>query len=246
MQLLSPIGVLLAFATIIGGSILKGSGLHALWSAAAFVVVFVGTFSAILVQTPASTLKRAVTMLPWIVKPPAQDAQALIAKVVEWSGVARRQGLLGLEAEVQAENDQFTKRGLQLLVDGSEPEAIRGILEVELSARQHSETLAAKVWESAGTYAPTMGIIGAVMGLMAVMENLSDPSKLGPGIAGAFVSTVYGIASANLLLLPISSKLKGVVHSQSQLREMIAEGLISIAEGDNPRNIETKLQGFLQ
>ncbi len=246
MQFLSPIGVVLAFATIMGGAVLKGSGLHSLWSAAACVVVFIGTTSAILVQTPGTTLRRALGMIPWIFKPPAQDAQALISKVAEWSGIARRQGLLGLEAQVQAEDNLFMKRGLQLLVDGSEPDAIRGILDVELSARQHSDIVAAKVFESAGTYAPTMGIIGAVMGLMAVMENLSDPSKLGPGIAGAFVSTVYGIGAANLLLLPIASKLKGVVHSQSQLREMVAEGIISIAEGENPRNIETKLQGFLQ
>jgi chemotaxis protein MotA len=245
MQLLSPIGIVLAFATIIVGCVLKGSGIHALWSAAAFVVVIVGTSSAILVQTPGTTLRRALGMLGWIVRPPQSDAKALIGKVISWSETARRQGLLGLEAELEVESDSFTRKGLQLLVDGSEPDAIRTILEVELGAKQHTDTIAAKVFESAGTYAPTMGIIGAVMGLMAVMENLSDPSKLGPGIAGAFVSTVYGIASANLLLLPIAHKLKGVVHSQSQIREMIVEGLISIAEGENPRNIETKLQGFL-
>lgn len=242
---LSPIGVVLAFVTVIGGCILKGNSLHALWSGGALVVVFVGTTSAILVQTPQSTLSRALGMLAWIAKPPVLDAEGLIKKIIGWGEIARRQGLLGLEPELEAEQDAFAKKGLQLLVDGTEPEAIRGILEVELSTKQHSDNMAAKVFEAAGIYAPTMGIIGAVLGLMAVMANLSDPSKLGPGIAGAFVSTVYGIAGANLLLLPTSSKLKNVVHSQSQMREMVIEGIISIAQGENPRNIETKLQGFL-
>lgn len=245
MEALSLTGIVLAFAVVIFGSILKGSGLAALWSAAAFVVVIVGTSAAIMVQTRAPVLRRALRMARWVIHPPASDSQALIAKVLGWSEIARRQGLLGLESHFETEADPFAKKGLQLLVDGSEPEVIRGILEVEVAVKEHAEIEAAKVFEAAGTYAPTMGIIGAVMGLMAVMENLSDPSKLGPGIAGAFVSTVYGIASANLLLLPIASKLKGVIRGQAQQREMMIEGLIAIAEGENPRNIETKLQGFL-
>lgn len=244
MQKLTPIGIVLAFLTVIGGSILKGSGLHALWSAAALVVVFLGTGSAILVQTPGVTLTRALRILPWVVKPPAQDLPALVQKIIGWSETARRQGLLGLEPQIEAESDPFVKKGLQLLVDGTEPDGIRGILGVEVDGKRHTDLLAAKVFESAGTYAPTMGIIGAVMGLMAVMENLSDPSKLGPGIAGAFVSTVYGIGSANLLLLPIATKLKGLVNDHSREREMLIEGIAAIAEGENPRNIESKLRGF--
>ncbi|MCE5232929.1 MAG: flagellar motor protein [Mizugakiibacter sp.] len=245
MEVLSLTGIVMAFVVVIVGSILKGSGVAALWSAAAFMVVIVGTSSAIMVQTPSRVLRRALRMARWVIWPPASDSQALIAKVIGWSEIARRQGLLGLESHFEAETDPFAKKGLQLLVDGSEPDVIRGILEVDLAAKEHADTEAAKVFESAGIYSPTLGIIGAVMGLMAVMENLSDPSKLGPGIAGAFVSTVYGIASANLLLLPIASKLKGVIRGQSQQREMVVEGLIAIAEGENPRNIETKLQGFL-
>ncbi|GAP66758.1 flagellar motor protein [Mizugakiibacter sediminis] len=245
MEALSLTGIVLAFAVVIFGSILKGSGLAALWSAAAFVVVIVGTSAAIMVQTRAAVLRRALRIVRWVIRPPVSDSQALIAKVIGWSEIARRQGLLGLESHFEAEADPFAKKGLQLLVDGSEPEVIRGILEVDLAVKEHADIEAAKVFEAAGTYAPTMGIIGAVMGLMAVMENLSDPSRLGPGIAGAFVSTVYGIASANLLLLPIASKLKGLIRGQAQQREMMIEGLIAIAEGENPRNIETKLQGFL-
>lgn len=244
MQMMTPIGVVLAIATVLGGIVLKGSGVHALWSAAALVVVFVGTASAIFVQTPAQTLKRAVRMLPWVVQPPKIDAAGLIRMVVGWSDLARRQGLLGLEPQLDKERDVFVRKGLQLLVDGSEPDTIRGILGAEMDGRRHADLIAAKVFESAGTYAPTMGIIGAVMGLMAVMEHLSDPSKLGPGIAGAFVSTVYGIASANLLLLPLANKLKGLVNEHARTREMLIEGMVAIAEGENPRHIEAKLQGF--
>lgn len=245
MQLLSPIGIALAFITVIAGSLLKGIGLQALWSTAAFVVVIVGTASAILIQTTESTLRRAVHMVLWVAKPPAQDAKLLITQVVSWSTLARRQGLLGLESQISSVPDTFAKKGLQLLVDGTEPNVIRDILEVELSTRQHSDTDAAKVFESAGVYAPTMGIIGAVLGLMAVLQNLSEPNKLGPGIAGAFVSTIYGIGCAYLLMLPIATKLKGIIRTQARLGEMLIEGLIAIAEGENPRNIEVKLQGFL-
>jgi len=154
--------------------------------------------------------------------------------------------LLGLEAIAEAETNVFAKRGLQLLVDGSEPEAIRAILEVEISVKEHHENQAAKVYEGMGWYAPTVGILGAVMGLIHVMQNLADPSKLGSGIAVAFVATIYGVGFANLLCLPLANKMKAVVHNQIQYREMVVEGIISIAEGENPRNIELKLQGFLQ
>src|SRR5450432_102865 len=122
--------------------------------------------------------------------------------------------------------------------------SIRNLLEIELEVREHADTAAAKVFEGMGIYSPTLGIIGAVMGLMAVMQNLNDPSKLGHGIAAAFIATIYGIAFANLLFLPMGNKLKAVIHGQSQVRTMVIEGIIAIAQGENPRNIESKLQGY--
>ena len=122
---------------------------------------------------------------------------------------------------------------------------MRSVLEVEVLTREHSDLDAAKVFENAGAYSPTMGIIGAVMGLMAVMQNLADPSKLGHGIAAAFVATIYGVALANLWMLPMSARLKALIHKQTQMREILIEGLVSIAEGANPRQIEAKLQGYL-
>ena len=245
MDLLSLIGLILALVAIIGGSLLKGSGLAALWSGAAFVIVIVGTIAATMLQTPLDAMARAIRITRWIIRPPPYADQAMVEKIIEWSKVARTSGLLGLESFQEEEQDSFVAKALQLLVDGSEPDAIQTIMEVEVSTREESDLAAAKVYESLGIYAPTMGIIGAVMGLIAVMQNLSDPEYLGRGIAVAFVATIYGIASANLLFLPIAGKLKGIIQRQTRTREMVVEGIVSIARGENPRNIENKLNGFI-
>lgn len=245
MDRLSIIGLFLALASLVGGSILKGAGLSSLWSPAAFVIVIVGTVAAILLHTSPAIFRHAFRIVRWVVQPPASDRQALIRQIVEWSNIARRQGLLGLEPQVEMQDDPFLRKGLQLVVDGVEPDAIRHMLEIELSGQEHRDLAAAKVFEGMGIYAPTLGIIGAVLGLIAVMKNLADPSKLGHGIAAAFTATIYGIASANLLFLPVAAKLKGVIAHNSREREMIIEGLIAIAHGENPRNIETSLAGFV-
>ena len=245
MDILSLVGMTLAFVALIGGSILKGSGLKALFGAAAFVIVVLGTVAAILLQTPLATFMRAMKIVRWVFKPPAADPLAMIEKMVEWSKIARKQGLLGLESAVEQESDEFVKKGLQSLVDGGEPDAIRAGMEVELETRRHFDNSAAKVFEGMGIYCPTLGIIGAVMGLMAVMQNLADPSKLGHGIAAAFIATIYGISFANLFFLPMGNKLKSIVQSQSQVRQMTIEGIIAIAQGENPRNIESMLRGYL-
>lgn len=245
MDILSVVGFILAIVAVLVGAVLKGAGLKALLSAAAFMIVFVGTFASIFIQTPLPVFKLAMNRVGWIFKPPKMQAEALIQKIIEWSNIARKQGLLGLEPMIKQEEDSFVQKGLQLVVDGSEPDAIRGIMEVEMGVREHADTRAAKVWEGMGIYAPTLGIIGAVLGLMAVMQNLADPSKLGTGIAAAFTATIYGIGLANLFFLPMAGKLKGIVAEQSQVREMIIEGMISIAQGENPRAIESKLHGYL-
>lgn len=245
MDVVSIIGTILAFLVLIVGAILKGTDVSALWNPAAFVIVFGGTVAAVLLHTQGKVLKQAVGMLGMVYRPPVLQPANLILRVVGWSEVSRRQGLLGLESQIDEEFDPFVKKGLQLLVDGSEPEALRSVLELELETREHADLSAAKVFENAGIYSPTMGIIGAVLGLMAVMRDLTDPAKLGHGIAAAFVATIYGISLANLLLLPIGSRLKSVIHKQTQVREIIVEGLVAIAKGDNPRQIESKLQGYL-
>jgi len=245
MDLLTVAGLLLALVAVVVGAILKGAGAAALVSLAALMIVLVGTVAAICVQTPLATLRRAIGMLPWIVRPPGIAGQAVIDRIVDWSRTARRKGLLGLESEIDAVDDPFMRRGLQLVVDGTDPERLRGILEVELDAREEDELAAARVVESMGVYSPTLGIIGAVLGLMAVLQNLEDPARLGQGIAAAFTATVYGIGFANLLFLPAAAKLKALIARQTRRRVMVIDGLAAVAEGENPRAIAARLQGYL-
>ena len=245
MDILSILGLVLALNAILVGAVLKGAGVMALVSAAAFMIVVVGTIAAIFIQTPLPVMRRALKIFPWVLRPPVRDSKAQIAKIVEWSNTARKQGLLGLEPTIARESDEFVKKALQLVVDGSEPESISAVMYVELNMREHSDVNAAKVFEGMGIYSPTLGIIGAVLGLMAVLQNLADPSKLGHGIAAAFTATVYGIGLANLLFLPVASKLKAIIQRQTQFREMVIDGMLCIAQGENPRSIEAKLQGYL-
>lgn len=245
MDILSIIGLILAACALLVGAVLKGAGLHSLVSSAAFMIVIVGTVASICVQTPLPVMKHALRIFPWLFRPPTMQRPDLIKKMVEWSNTARKQGLLGLEPLIEKESDDFVRKGLQLVVDGSEPEVIRNTLEVDMHVREQADTRAAKVFEGMGIYAPTLGIIGAVLGLMAVLQNLADPSKLGHGIAAAFTATIYGIGLANLFFLPVASKLKVAISRQSEAREMVIEGMISIAQGENPRSIESKLQGYL-
>lgn len=246
MDIISLVGTILAFVVICVGTILKGSTLAALWNPAAFVIVVLGTVAAVMVQTPGKILKQAGRLFVWVYKPPAIDVESSIEKVVNWAELARKSGLLSLEPDLENETDEFTKTGLTLLIDGTDANEIRHVLEIEKEVEEHGLNNAAKVFETAGVYSPTMGIIGAVMGLMAVMQNLSDPSKLGHGIAAAFVATIYGVGIANLLALPMASRLKGHVHKQGNAREVIIEGLAGISQGANPKQLRSRLESFLE
>ncbi|MGZ4959770.1 MAG: flagellar motor protein [Methylomonas sp.] len=245
MDFLSIIGVLIGFAAIIGGNLLGGGDIGALVNFHAFIIVVGGTLGATLLQFPPKVFMRSMRILVWIFKPQKLHLKLQIDKIVRWSTLARKEGLLGLEAIIDSEKDGFAKKGLQLLVDGNEPEVIRDCLEVELTTKEHLDIQAARVFEAMGGYSPTIGIIGAVIGLIHVMQNLAKPELLGNGIATAFVATIYGVGLANLLFIPIANKLKTHIFHASQAREMVIDGISSIAEGENPRNIELKLSGFL-
>jgi len=245
MDFLSIIGVILAFAAVLGGNWLEGGHIDALANGPALIIVLGGTIGAALLQTPISSFLRAMRMVGMVFFPPKLDLNAAIEKMVVWSTRARKEGLLGLEEEVDTEEDLFIRKGMQLLVDGSDPADIRHALEVELDSHEQQDIQATKFFEAMGGYAPTVGIIGAVMGLIHVMQNLSDPSRLGGGIATAFVATIYGVALANLFMLPFAAKLKSLVLKQTHYRELIIEGYVAISEGENPRAVEYKLQGFL-
>lgn len=245
MDLLSLIGVIIAFAALVGGNFLEGGSWASLVNGPAALIVLGGTVGAAILQTPMRALKRAMALSKWVFQPPSLKFQTGINRVVAWAIAARREGLLGLENLSETEKDRFARKGLQLLVDGSEPDVIRHVMETDLIVAEQRDEEAVQFFESMGGYAPTIGIIGAVMGLIHVMRHLDDPSQLGPGIAVAFVATIYGVGLANLLLLPVANKLKACIKEQSQYRELIIEGIISIADGENPKAIEMKLSGYL-
>jgi len=204
MDVISILGLLIGLAAILGGQWLEGGHLSSLLQPTAFVIVMGGTFGAVMLQSPFATFMQGMAMAKWVFAPPVLAQRELIERIADWSHTARREGLLALDGYLAELDDPFLRKGLQLLVDGAEPDRVREVLEVEISAQEDQMKLAAKIWESAGGYAPTIGILGAVMGLIHVMENLSDPSKLGAGIAVAFVATIYGVGSANLIFLPVA------------------------------------------
>ncbi len=245
MDRISLAGLVVGLLAIIGGQILEGGHLGSLSQPAALVIVVGGTLGAVMLQSTTSTFMRGLRMAKWVWLPPVVDQQKLISQITGWSQVSRREGLLALDAIVEQLTDSFTRKGLQLLVDGAEPERLREVLEVEIGTFEQEMKLAARIWEAAGGYSPTIGILGAVLGLIHVMENLSDPSKLGGGIAVAFVATIYGVGLANLVYLPIANKLKAHINRMIVQREMLIDGLVGIANGDNPRIIESRLQGYL-
>lgn len=245
MDILSIVGVVLAFGAILLGQYLEGGHLASLLNGPAILIVGGGTLGAAMLQSSLQSFMRSIRMLFWLVRPPRLDTVEALDQILNWCQLARKEGLLGLERVVESVDDLFTRKGLQLLVDGNEPGTIRQTLEMDADVRESRDMAAAKVFESMGGYAPTIGIIGAVMGLIHVMGNLADPSKLGGGIAVAFVATIYGVALANLFFLPAAGKLKSIVRDRSRYEELVTEGLIAIAEGENPRIIETRLQGLL-
>ena len=245
MDPLSILGLVLGLGAILLGQFLEGGHATTLLNGPAILIVLGGTIGAVMLQSSLATFVRAMRMTSWVFFPPLQPAREAVEQIVGWSQVARKEGLLGLETVAEKETDPFAQKGLQLLVDGSEPETIRSTLEVDLLVRETRDLQAARVYESMGGYSPTIGIIGAVMGLIHVMGNLADPSRLGSGIAVAFVATIYGVGLANLVFLPVANKLKTLVQAQSQSREMVVAGIVAIAEGENPRNIEIRLLGYL-
>ena len=204
-----------------------------------------GTLGAVLLQSPLRQFLLGMKMSRWVFVPPLLDAAALVEHIGAWSSISRKEGLLALDTYVEGIDDAFVRKGLQLVVDGTDPLILKQMLEVEIDSFNDFHRQGARVWEAAGGYAPTIGILGAVMGLIQVMENLSDPTRLGAGIAVAFVATIYGVGLANLAFLPVANKLKALVARQVLMREMLVDGLVGIAKGENPRLITGRLKGYL-
>jgi chemotaxis protein MotA len=240
VDLTSLLGLALALAGIFVGHTLDGGKFSSLIQPAAFAIVVVGTFGAVLLQTKSNAFVRGVRMLRWVFVTPPDRRQALAREIHLWSLSARRDGLLSLE-QYMAKADPFIQKGLRLVVDGIQPDKLRSLMHTEINNYEFRERQAARIWESAAGYAPTVGILGAVLGLIHVMENLSDPSKLGAGIAVAFVSTVYGVGLANLLFYPVGNKLKGIVAERVLQYEILTDVFHDIATGDTTRVLEERI-----
>ena len=245
MDLLTVIGFILAIGAIVGGQLLEGGHVSSIVQLTAAVIVIGGTVGAVMVNYPMAIFLKALANSKMIFFNVHMDSRAMIAQIVQLATLSRKQGLLALEDKLKTLKDPFLKKGLQLVIDGTEAKAIREILEIEVEQFEDENNLSGKVYESLGGFAPTIGILGAVLGLIHVMENLADPSKLGSGIAVAFVATIYGVGSANLLFLPMGGKIKLKTRELVLARQLIIEGLVSLSQAENPKMIEEKLSGYL-
>jgi len=238
-------GLLLAATALIGGHFLEGGSLGMILQITAMVIVFGGTMAAVFISFPRAQLLQAWQEFHQIFREPKDEAPAYLARIIEFAYRGRREGMLSLEKELATIPDPFFRRGLQLVIDGHNHQKIREVLEVELDHLEENGLVPARVFETAGGYAPTIGILGAVLGLIHVMQHLTEPAKLGVGVAVAFVATVYGVASANLFFLPIGHKLRLRNQKRMLVKEMVMAGILGLAHGDHPRLIEEKLRGFL-
>ena len=245
MDWASVAGIVLALAGLLLGHSLEGGKFASLVQPAAFAIVVVGTFGAVLLQTEKQTFLRGVRMVRWVFRPPPSQRAKLARDIALWSLHARRDGLLSLEPYMLGSKDKFIQKGLRLVVDGISADKLRGLLETEVTAYEYGQRQAAKIWESAAGYSPTIGILGAVLGLIHVMENLGDPAKLGNGIAVAFVSTVYGVGLANLFYHPVGNKLKNIVAETVTQYEILTDVFHDIASGDHSRVIEERVASLL-
>jgi chemotaxis protein MotA len=239
------LGIPAAIVVILLAQWFEGAPVRGLWQPTAALVVFGGTLTAILVSYPGRVVWRTAREVKEAFVRPAEPEQPLLARLMMYAHIVRRKGIVALEPEIDHAEDPFLRAALVLAVDGTTAKHARHILEIESDARREHDEAPADVLETAAGYSPTLGILGAVLGLIHVMQGLGDPSKLGNGIAVAFVATVYGVAAANLVLLPLATKLRGRARQNAIDREIIIEGIVAVQDGINPRVIEQKLRGFL-
>ena len=238
-------GLVLAIGGILLGLKLEGGNLGQVLQPTAAMIVFGGTLGAILIQYPLPVALHAFRRLAQVFVEPEQDAQSTIELLVKYANQARRGGIISLDNELANINEPFMRRALTLAVDGTDPQELRKIMELELDNKEEQEEKIPQLFESAGGFSPTIGIIGAVLGLIQVMQHLDKIDEVGKGIAVAFVATLYGVGAANLILLPAAGKLKIRIRDEQIIREMTIEGAVSILEGMNPRMLREKLLGFL-
>jgi chemotaxis protein MotA len=245
MDLGTLLGIVVALAGILVGQAIEGGSVFQILQPTAAMIVFGGTLGAVMISFPMSVLKQAAADLMHILKEDSTQPNDVIDEVVRFTNKARREGIISLEKDAAGVKDEFFRKSIMMAVDGSEPKELRQTMEVELQYMEERGEHTPKVYEAAGGYSPTIGIIGAVLGLIQVMQHLDNIDEVGKGIAVAFVATIYGVASANIFFLPAAGKLKFKHRKRMIIKEMMLEGTLGILEGQNPRLIETKLTAFL-
>jgi len=241
----SIIGILVAVTGIVAGLMIEGGSVGQILQPTAAMIVFGGTLGAVMLQFPLATVVSAFKRAARVFVGQKRDADQALKQILDFANKARRSGIVSLDQDLNKIKDPFLKQAVMLAVDGTEPSELRSIMEMQIENRHQDDDRIPAVFESAGGFAPTIGIIGAVLGLIQVMQHLDKIDEVGKGIAVAFVATIYGVGAANLVLLPSAGKLKIQIQEERLHREMMLEGVVSILEGMNPRMIEVKLQSFL-
>jgi chemotaxis protein MotA len=241
----SILGILIAIAAIVTGLLIEGGSLRQVLQPTAAMIVFGGTLGAVMLQFPLATVLAAFKKAVQVFLHQAKNGDQALKQIVDFANKARRSGIVSLDQDLGRIQDPFLKQAIMLAVDGTEPSELRKIMEIEIEKRAEDEERVPAIFESAGGFSPTIGIIGAVLGLIQVMQHLDKIEEVGRGIAVAFVATIYGVGAANLILLPSAGKLKLRIQEERVHKEMMLEGVVSIVEGMNPRMIEIKLQSFL-
>jgi chemotaxis protein MotA len=245
MDIASIGGIVLAIVGILAGMMIEGGSIAQITQPTAALIVVGGTTGAVMLQFPLKTFLAALKQAMKIFISGGADGDEVLKQLVQFANKARKSGIVSLDQDLASVSDPFLKQALMLAIDGTEPSEVRKIMQMELDNKAEMEEKIPQVFEAAGGYSPTVGIIGAVLGLIQVMQHLDNINEVGRGIAVAFVATIYGVAMANLICLPAAGKLKIRHREEQMVKEMMLEGVISILEGMNPRMMETKLKTFL-
>src|SRR5919107_1212503 len=245
MKAATAIGIGVATLGLLGGAMMEGTSPVAFLNIPALLIVLGGTFGVCMASSGMEAMKRLPALYKKVMSGEQEELGDKVVELVRYADRARRDGLLALEEELEGIDDEYLKKGLQLVVDGTDPDLVRDILEAEIEGMTARHRHATEPFDKAGGFAPTMGIIGTVMGLVHVLENLAAPATLGPAISGAFIATLYGVGSANVIFLPTANKLKALSEEEIELRTMTLEGILSIQAGDNPRVVADKLLSFI-
>jgi chemotaxis protein MotA len=245
MKAITAIGIVFAIVAMLVSATLEGTQIPAFFVVPAWIVVFAGTAGATMAGTTMEQFKKIPALYKLSFSPPEMHPAKRVRELVGFAERARREGLLALEDEIEELDDAFAKKGLQLVVDGTDPDLVREILENEIDGMAARHHQGAAVFEKAAGYGPTMGVLGTVMSLVHVLENLDNPAILGPAISGAFIATLMGVGSANVIYFPVATKLKAISEEEVELRTLTLEGIIAIQAGDNPRVVEDKLMAFV-